>query len=349
MSDTAEIAATGGRPAVTIAQIAQHVSVSEATVSRVLNGKGHGFISTATRTRVLNAAHKLGYHPNRLARGLATGRTQIISLWIRNPDRPYYAGILRSLQREAAADAYEMLLYGFRDSEQDRHSHTTDIWGSTWPVDAVLAADCRRLAESYLARPALRKPPVIGLGSDYPENCDYVAFDEVHGVEMAAEHLVSIGCRRLAHLSGGCSIGRVRRARLATFSRIVTAAGRAPEILHAADESRGEARRTVTEYVQAHGAPDGLFCLNDDMAIGAFRALRDLGLRVPQDVALVGCDGIEDSEYLDPRLTTILQPVDQLCHKAWRILRMRVDSPESPLSQVLIQPTLVVRESTRRD
>ena len=167
-------------------------------------------------------------------------------------------------------------------------------------------------------------------------------------MRQAVEHLVSIGCRRIAHLSTMVALERVRAARAKTYEESVQAAGIAPELILAPDETRRGAFQIIAEYVDAHGAPDGIFCLNDDMAIGAYRALRDRGMRVPEDVALVGCDGVEDGEFLDVPLTTIVQPVHEMCRIAWDVLSRRIQTPDAALSQTLLKPELRLAASTRR-
>jgi DNA-binding LacI/PurR family transcriptional regulator len=104
--------------------------------------------------------------------------------------------------------------------------------------------------------------------------------------------------------------------------------------------------RALKAYIARHGCPDGLFYFNDDVAIGAFRALRDLGLRIPQDVALVGCAGIEDTAYHDPPLSTIAQPIEEMCVTALSFLIGRIKEPSIPVQQIVLQPRLEVRGSS---
>lgn len=340
--------------AITMVEIARRTNLSPATVSRVLNGKGVGFISAATRQRVLDVARELGYEPNRLARGLVTGRTQVMGAWIRNPDRPYYARILRNLLELASRSGYDMIVTPMHDQlpgvNGSGANFVRESTMSSWPADGVFAADCPNLAEGYLRRAS--QPgvyaPLVGLSSDYSEKADYVGFDVACGVRQAVEHLISIGCKRIAHLSSLIAIDRVRAARAGTYEEVLNRAGLAPEMILAPNESRAAARNTIVEYVRNNGAPDGLFCLNDDMAIGAYRGLRDLGLRIPEDVAVVGCDGVEDVLYLDVPLTTIVQPVEEMCRQAWEIMQRRLQDPSAPLRQVLLKPELRVDASTRR-
>lgn len=335
--------------AVTMNQIAERLNISQATVSRVLNGKGADFISESTRERVLQAAREMGYHPNRMAQSLVTGKTMVVALWIRNPDAPYYARILRCVHETARKAGYVTILSGFRDHGNEHIPESTaEADASAWPVDGILAADCPRRVRAYLQSRGRHAVPIVGMSSDYVQDTDYVAFEPERGVREAASHLVSIGCRRLAHLTGACSIGSVRETRSAVFSQIVRDAGLEPEVLTAPDESRAAARACIAAQWKSGKRFDGLFCLNDDMAIGAYRGLIDAGARVPRDVALVGYDGIEDVEYLDPPLTTVIQPVDEMCEQAWSALHNRMNNPSAPPTHVLIQPRLIIRGSTAR-
>lgn len=339
--------------AVTMVEIAKRTNLSPATVSRVLNGKGVGFISAATRQKVLDAARTLGYEPNRLARGLVTGRTHVIGFWVRNPDRPYYARMLRRLLEAAHHSNLDMLVTPVHDQIPGAKgtvggSYLRENAWSSWPTDGILAADCPRMAEAYLRRFAPGACPLVGLSSDYLDTADYVAFDLACGVRQAIEHLIEVGCRRIAHLTSQITIDRVRAGRGGTYEEVVGAAGLPPEVIVAADESRGAARHALVNHIKDRGAPDGLFCLNDDMAIGAYRAVRDAGLSVPADVRIVGCDGIDDVEYLDVPLSTIVQPVEEMCRLAWDALLKRIAEPGAPLTQVLLKPELRIAASSAR-
>src|SRR5262249_23323636 len=141
---------------VTMVEIAKRTHLSPATVSRVLNGKGLGFISTATRAKVLDAARELGYQSSRAPRGLVT-RTHVVALWIRNPDRPYYARILRNLLEAAHSSGYEMIVTPVHDQLPGTDgsvggAYIRENTLSTWPIDGVLAADCPHVAEPFIKR-----------------------------------------------------------------------------------------------------------------------------------------------------------------------------------------------------
>lgn len=321
-------------------------------MSRVLTGKWQGLISPVTRDRVVATAEELGYRANRFARGLVTGRTGVVALWIRNPDAPYYSKILHCVLEQAHRAGYQLFLTG----HLDRGGEPEPGPQGSWPVDGVLAADCPKRVRAYMADligaapdrsvDGAALPPIVGLSSDYSEDLDYVAFDVECGVMEGVRHLVEIGCRRIAHLTGWCSIDRVRRGRAAAYQKVLREFGLPSRFLSAPNETRAAAREVVREDIERHGPFDGLFCLNDDMAIGACCGLRDAGLRSGEDVAVVGCDGILDGEFLATPLSTVVQPVEEMCARAWDVLARRMNEPSAPLQQVLLRPALQVREST---
>ncbi len=336
----------------TMLDIARRLNISQATVSRVLNGKGQAFISPGTRQRVLDVAKEMGFEPVRLERACVAGRTGMIALWVRNPDAPYYASIIRGLQCAAENAGYEILLWGYRDrgGEPTTNPERLGPGGSArWPVDGVLAVDCPKRMTSLISSRATRggaMPALVGIGSDYHNHTDTVAFHPYSGAEDATQHLIDIGRTNIVHMTAECSITRVRADRASAYSRVVLDAGRQPVVITSPDETRCAARAHIIEQIRGGLKIDALFCINDDVAIGCYRGIRDLGLRVPDDIAIVGFDGILDTEYLDTPLTTVMQPTDELCQAAWGVLQSRLCGPETDAQHMIITPRLVVREST---
>ncbi len=332
--------------AVTMLDIAKRLDLSAATVSRVLSGKGAGFISSITRDRVKDAAREMGYRPNRVAQGLVSGKTRVIALWVRNPDAPYYTGILRSVQDLATSQGYEMILSGYRDEgEEVLPDSIAEHDLRSWPVDGVIAADCPLRVQKY--REANPNTPVVAISTDEGLDVDSVTFDQVAGIEDAMRHLFEIGCRKPVHMTALFAVPQVARERRRVFEEACAKAGVAGKVVVAKDESRAAAREQVKKMWR-EGATDAIFCINDDAAIGAYRGLRDLGVKVGEDVALVGVDDIPDAAYLDADLTTVRQPVQEMCQKAWDLLNRRWESPTTEVVHESLKPTLVVRDSTKR-
>jgi DNA-binding LacI/PurR family transcriptional regulator len=330
---------------VTLRDVARRLNLSDATVSRVLNGRDDPFISEATRRRVKAVAGEMGYRPNRTARALVTGRTHLISLWMLDLYSPFYAQVVYHVAAQLRPLPYQMLVT-LTDRDPRSPSEMRDL--ASWEVDGILAHENAPFLNAFReANPSFR-PPIVAMGSFScpPEEIDRVGIDLYSGTVEAVRHLVARGGRRIAYLVNDRS-NFPDKHRHAAYHAVLGAAGLPPESIVTSDQSRGGARVTVRDYVRDHGCPDALFCHNDDMAIGAYLGLRDQGIRIPDDVALVGCDGIEDTEWLECPLSTLAQPLEQMCALAGEFLQRRIDDPNAPRQQAMLQPTLVIRESSR--
>jgi LacI family transcriptional regulator len=325
----------------TIRDIARELNLSHTTVSRVLNGKGEGFISAETRQRVLEMVAKMNYRPHRAARALATGQSGMVALWLEDFRLPYFVNVMNHMTAQLQAPAYDLLIHAMGDL----NAAATTV--AQWQVDGILALDgalhVRRVLEADLPL----RPPIVSLG-DFPvTEVDHVGVDLYTGATAAVRHLIDVGCRRIAYFTNAWG-NRSGERRYDAYTAVMQQAGREPIYIVTPDNDRKHARQTIREHVTAHGCPDGLFCLSDSIAVGVYRGLRDLGIRIPEDIALVGCDGIEDVEYLDCPLTTIVQPFDEMCAVAWQFLQQRMADPGLPLQRRILVSQLVVRESSRR-
>jgi len=326
----------------TIRQLAQQGGLSKGTVSRIVNGKGQGF-AEATRIRVLAAAEELGYRPSQAARALATGRTRIVALWLGQEGYycPYLGHVYYHLQNMAAKDGYELISGRERVSPLGRSGRQET---RRWPVDGVLAYE---LPPGVTAAAELvpEGTAVVGMGDWTDQATDYVALDLRTAAATATEHLLETGCTRVAHVRT-----TVVRTRTEGYEDAMREAGRTPEhiVLESEEHTREAGRKALLSYAAAHGCSDGLCCLNDEIAMGCFRAVLDLGLRVPEDVAIVGCDGQDYSTDFPFPISTLVIPVERLCALAWDALKRRIANPASPLRQVVLTPPLEVHASSGR-
>ena len=152
-------------------------------------------------------------------------------------------------------------------------------------------------------------------------------------------------------LRQGAKVSRLIAERLpATLELAMVAAGLKPEFIHypLTERQRPVTRRLIQDYLREHGKPEAIFCHSDDVALGIYRGLCDAGVSVPEEIALVGCDGIEDTEYLECPLTTLVQPVAEMCAQAWLLLQQRLEDASKPAQHVMLKPALAIRESSRR-
>ena len=159
----------------------------------------------------------------------------------------------------------------------------------------------------------------------------------------AVRHLITNGRRRIAYISTPIQDGRNRG-----YTAAMREAGLKTELIamEAGPNLRSRSRHFISQYAREHGCPEGIFCQNDDVAIGVCRGLRDMEFRVPEDAAVVGCDAIEDTEYLECPITTISYPVDEMCATAWKFLQNRIENPRCLPQRTVFPSTLVIRASS---
>jgi DNA-binding LacI/PurR family transcriptional regulator len=332
-----------GKSQITIHEFAEQINVSTATIWRAIyNRKG---ISQETRERVLRQMAELGYQPNQAARALVTRQSHMIALWMQSLGDTYSTLVLREMRRVVAEHGYEMIV---RDMGEGLSTRGKAQVTSQWPVDAIVVLDGTEEVRCLLRGSRRPLAPIVSIGGDIEECVDAVGIDLRDGARQATQHLISIGCKRVAFL-GPRSISAPGQPRREGYLTAIIDRGLTPEFIVV--DSDYATRKTAWEcmkvYAKERGAPDGVFCVNDDQAIGTYRAVRELGLRVPEDVALVGCDGIEETDYYDTPISTLVQPVGEMCAKAWEFLMRRMNDPEIPRQHMLLKPELVVRKSSR--
>ena len=336
---------TGARRPPTIDEVARHAGVGRGTASRVVNGSPH--VSTAARTAVEDAVEALGYVPNRAARSLVTRRTDIIALVVSEPgDRvfgePYFGAIVRGVGQRLSDSPFQLIIT-MVGTEQDRVRLASYL--TEQHVDGVLLLSLHARDGLVAALDGRGLPTVCGGAVVGTDAAVVVDADNRTGGAVAVEHLLSLGRRRLAVLTGPQDMSS-GRDRLAGARDALRAAGLDTEGLLVAfgDYSESSGERAMRE-VLAHGpAPDAVFAASDLMAAGALRVLREVGLRVPDDVALVGFDDSPVCGHTDPALTSVHQPVEEMGRVMADLLIARITG--GPVAPRTVLPTrLVVRGS----
>ena len=325
---------------ITQKQIAAQLGVSRPLVTRALRGDLE--VSEETRKRIQAVAKKAGYRPNPFSRALAQKRTQILSAWLPTIYSAYYVRVVREMSRVVNAAGFELVV-------SDPHSMATSRSGviaASLPVDGILVVDAPWLAQEYLRAHGESSLPCVTLGSYCSEETDSVRVDLFGASVGAVQQLIQLGFRRIAHMTTSVVERQVGEARRYAYETSLKNAGLSAEFIITPDGERATARRVVQDHVSAHGYPEAIFCHSDDIAIGAYRGLLDAGLRVPEDVSLIGCDGIEDADYLEVPLSTIAQPVREMCAGAWKFLNHRMDHPDAPDQRLVLQANFSMRQST---
>jgi LacI family transcriptional regulator len=332
----------GRRP--TIADVARAAQVSKATVSRVLNDKPD--VDPATVATVLEVTKRLGYVPSSHAVGLARGTAQSLGLLAPSLSAPWMLEVLRGATEAIEASKFSLTLYTMADGLDSVDSLQTRIRAQAIEGLAVMQPpyEVRELQRLLGVGTPIVAIDARGAHPSLP--C--VASDDDGGIYSAVGHLIGLGRRRLGMIAGPGSIP-CHRDRLRSFRDAVREAGLddAPErqIVAATDTFPGGAVATQ-ELLRRKPSLDGLVVSNDAMALAALRELRNAGVRVPDDVAVVGFDDVSASRYSDPPLTTVYNPLREIGATAIRLLLGAAQGIELPTHPVLLPTHLVIRGST---
>lgn len=330
---------------VTLKDIALKLGLSHATVSRSLSGVPDLFISDATRDRVRRAAEEMGYRPNHAARALVTGKTGIIALWLwaEGMQNSYQAQVFRNTYAAIRSRPYQLII---NVVGQRTLGIAAEQRPAPWSVDGIISHEAGPAVLALMGEQAAAHLPIVSTGAyNLLPNVDFVGIDLFDGAVDAVRHLVQPGRRRVAYLTDDLP-HRAADARYMAYVRTLAEAGLPPEFIGVEDSLRATGRTAMLEYVESKGCPDALFCHNDDLALGAYRALCDLGIRVPDDVALVGCDGTEDTEYLETPISTIVQPLHQMCALACEYLENRMNDHSRARQETWLNAHFEIRASS---
>ena len=329
---------------ITLDDVALAAGVSTATVSRVINNFPR--VASETRQRVLDAIERLHYTPNFAGRMLATQRTHTVGLIITDITNPFYPAVVRGVEAAALSLGFSVLLYDTAENKQ-REAQALQLLRER-QVDGLVICSSR-LGKSRLAQLAHGKTPIVFVNSQpAPSTVGSVETDHEVGMRAAVEHLVQLGHRHIAYL-GGPPASQVQQRRLKAFWEAATSLDM--ETVEASRQPTVEGGEAGTQDLLSASDPDARFTAlityNDLMAAGALLAARASGLRVPDDLSLIGHDDIPMSALLSPALTTVRQPMQELGARAVAMLVAHLQSTVAANPTVLsLHPELVVRAST---
>ena len=344
---------------VTIQDVAILAQTSPSTVSNLLNGRVHRMRSE-TRERIEHAMNELDYRPSQVARQLRTGQAPILGLIIPSVANPFWGAFAQSVEAAARTRGYQVFLCdGERDPEQEQryaeslwsHGVRGVIFGSSpLSLDHVLGFVKRGLRVVVFDRDIGDIDPTMRSA------IDSISVDNECGGRIATEHLLDLGHRRIGFLSGPLRTAS-RLERLEGYRCALGKAGIAPDPgliwQETANENFGDVegfelgRLGARELLSGPAPCSALFAINDMYALGAYAGVRDLGLRVPEDVSIVGFDDIPFAEISQPPLTTVRQPFREMMGTVVALLIDRLQGAnDEPAEHVTVMPELVLRAST---
>lgn len=327
---------------VTSRDVARRAGVSQSAVSLVFGGKAHGRVSDRTRDAILRAAHELGYHPNRAARTLRSGSSRLIALAVPDVSNPYFTSVLESVERAARQRDYSVMLASVRD-ERDWQQVVADALAAC-SVDGVLLFTLGPPTEEV--RRALRGRAVMIDAFD--PTLPSLRLDIEGGMCAAMSHLLALGHTKIGHLAAAVD-AETFRLRHQTYLGELRSAGLAANPTYC--------ERTPFDIAAAHAAarrllerpdpPSAIVCDSDMLAVGAYKAARDLHRTIPQDLSVVSFDDSILARILDPELTTVAIPTSVIGEQACLLLLGALETEQPPETR-LVPLELVVRQSTTR-
>ncbi len=327
---------------VTIRDVAEHAGVSVATVSKVINDR-YG-VSASTSARVQAVIDELGYESSLVARSLRNHRTNVVGILVSDIE-PFSAELIKGAARALRGTGYELIVYSAGGKSSDHvgwEGRALPRLGGTL-IDGALLVTPTVVGRSFGA-PVVAVDPHTG-SDDVPT----VDSDNRHGAELATQHLLDLGHRRIGFIGGRTDLESARLRELGYRQTMARAGIPDDELLVCNGAYEPDvARAAATDLLERDPRPTALFAANDQSAIAAMEAAATLGLRVPDDVSVIGFDNIPESALTRPSLTTVHQPIQQMGQRAVEIL-VQLLAGETPAAARETLPThLVERRSCSR-
>ena len=327
--------------------IADDLGVSLMTVSKAL--RNHSDISEKTRHRVLKRMRELNYQPDWIARSMVTGRTYLVGLVLPDLMHSFFAEVAKGVARKLQPLGYQVVISDTGEDGDLERSHVKVLINRK--VDGLIIASAQRKGRLDLFEMlGANKIPYVLIDRMLPgAEANYVGVRDDEIGAMATEHLISQGCRRVAHIRGPAVA--TGSGRLRGYRRALARHGLPLNSAYVTSGQYGDntGYHAMRELLKTAPRPDGVFCYNDPVAAGAIKAVLEANLRVPEDIAIIGAGNVHYSDLLRVPLSTVDQSSSLIGENAAELLFNCMDSRKaSPVRHILIPPRLVVRDSSRR-
>ncbi len=328
--------------------IARDLGVSIMTVSKAL--RNHSDIGEETRKRVLKRSKELNYTPNAAARALVTGRSNVIGLVVPDLVHPFFAELAKGLSAVLRARSYSLVISSSEEEpalEQKEIEHLL-----ARGVDALVIASVQTTLESFRRLEERRTPYVLIDRKFDGLQANFIGVDDELVGRLATEHLLEIGCRRIAHIAGSgvsSATGRLAGYRRALQEHGVPLPGKYT-VSRAHSDDRGDVTgyQAMQRLLALRPKPDGVFCFNDPAAMGAMLAILEAGLKIPQDIAVVGCGDVRYARFLQVPLTSVAQQTEAIGRKAGQLALSLISAKSFVRPKtILFKPRLEIRQSTK--
>jgi LacI family transcriptional regulator len=330
----------------TIRDVAKRAGVAPTTVSRVVNNSG--YVSDATRDRVETAIQELGYVPNRLARSLRLKRTHTLALVVSDITNPFWTTVVRGVEDAAQAAGFNVILCNTDESEAKQEQYLDVLLQKR--VDGILLVPACASAElvDWIRNQTI---PVVVLDRRVDgAQVDTVRGDSEDGAYRLVRHLISLGHQHIAVLSGPRDVSTAED-RVAGYRRALAEDGLQvqPAWVQYGAFSQASGYDMARRVLASSPSPTALFAVNNFIAVGAFRALQEVGLRVPEDVSVVSFDGLTSELVIEPFLTVADQPAHEMGQRAAELLLARLSgSAPNGYQKVVLPVKVTIRRSSGR-
>ncbi len=330
--------------------IAREMGLSTVTISKVL--RGHSDISDETRKRVLKRMEEMHYQPNLAARALITGRTSTIGLVVPDLLHPFFAQVAKAVSAGIRGQGYSLIITSSEEEPDLERQEIEQLLARR--VDVMLIASAQWTVESF-RRIEERGIPYILIDRFFVGlAANFVGVDDEAVGMIATDHLIDQGCLKIAHIRGpetSTALGRLEGYRRALASRNLAPLPKHVVSIGNSGDDRGEpgGYEATKTLLDTKPRPDGIFCFNDPIALGAMRAILDAGLRIPEDIAVVGCGNLLYSDFLRVPLTSVDQDSAAIGRISAELALALVGAktPMAPRTE-LISPKLMIRSSSMR-
>jgi LacI family transcriptional regulator len=296
----------------TIKDVASAANVSVATVSRVINN--NGYVNEDTRKRVVKAISDLGYLPNEVARSLFKKQSKTIALIIPDINNPFFPEIARAIEDLLSSKEYTLILCNSVE-QVEKEVMYLDVMKQKY-VDGIIFVP-NKFTPTIIKKSDI---PIIALDRPIGDEIPSVTVNNYEGARQAIQYLKKIGCKKIAHIRGPNTILNAEERYQAYLEEAANEPWFSPELIVNGNYNVTDAIAATKQLLRDNPDIDGIFAGNDQMAIGVLKASEQLGIRIPEDLSLIGFDGIQLSKLTSPEITTMAQPIYELGYTAAQLL-----------------------------
>lgn len=323
----------------TISEVAKLAQVSVATVSRYLNNSG--YVGTKSRESIETAIKKLNYVPSEVARSLSTKQSDIIGLIIPDIKNPFFPELARAVEDTAFQYGYTVILCN-SDENADKEKHYLQKLTKKYVAGIILTSIVEQ--EKHWQNVQL---PIVALDRPINSNIPTVTTDNHKGAKLAADYLIQCGAKKLLCISGPKNFVS-SQTRVDGFNTALQDKKVESDIIESPYDFQ-IAEGIVYEYLLKNPSIDGIFACSDASAIGALKAAHRLQIRIPDELQIIGLDGIQVGNFVTPSLTTVAQNIYELGQTAAKLLIQQIEGQTLKQKSICIDPELIIRETTRKE